>query len=104
LTHNKGLAVFQEREKWFTKVESLHDDGIAERKANFLFDNGEILKAKTILEQHVFEKVHQRYERSHLWRRIAEALGSTDSQVPIHLGEDDLATYGSYRVSSNLSS
>jgi hypothetical protein len=38
-----------------------------------------------------------------LWKRIAEALGSTDSHIPIHLGEDDLATYGSYIVSGNLS-
>jgi hypothetical protein len=99
-----GPPVFQEREAWFAKVESLHDDGLMERKACFLLEQGKIVEAKTILEHHVFEKVHQRYERSHLWKRIVEALGSTDSPVPVHLGEDDLATYGSYRVSGNLSS
>jgi hypothetical protein len=42
--------------------------------------------------------VHQRYKRSQLWNRIAILLESTEDQVPDHLGEDDLATYGAYRI------
>jgi hypothetical protein len=98
-----GPSVFAEREQWFQQVDSLDDDGLVERKAYFLFEQGAIHEAKAVLEQAAFGKVHQRYERSQLWTRIAAVLSSTDECVPDHLGEDDLATYGAYRVSSQES-
>jgi hypothetical protein len=93
-----GPTAFQEREQWFEQVDSLLDDGIIERKANFLFDKGAIHEAKKVLEYFDFEKVHQRYKRSQLWNSIMSILESTENQVPDHLGEDDLAAYGAYRV------
>jgi hypothetical protein len=94
-----GPSAFQEREEWFEKAGALQDEGLLERKACFLFEKGAIHEAKAILEHYVFEKVHQRYKRSQLWNRITEILGSTEAHIPDNLGEDDLATYGSYRVS-----
>jgi hypothetical protein len=96
-----GPTAFEEREQWFKRVESLQDDGIMERKANFLFDKGAILEAQKVLEHFDFEKVHQRYKRSQLWNSISALLKSTKGQVPDNLGEDDLASYGAYRVSEN---
>ncbi len=101
-----GAAAFAERADWFERVASLQDDVLAERRAYFLFEKGDVLEAKALLERTPFEKVHQRYARSGLWRRIADALGDAGAQgdadgtavVPAHLGEDDLAVYGAYRV------
>jgi hypothetical protein len=94
-----GSSALEEREQWFGQVDSFLDEGLMERKASFLFDKGAVFEAKKLLEQHTFEKVHQRYKRSQLWHQIEQALQNTETQVPDSLGEDDLATYGSYRVS-----
>jgi hypothetical protein len=94
-----GPSAFGERERWFARVDSLLDDGLVERKAWFLFDRGALSQAKMLLERHPFEKIHQRYERSRLWNQLGQALNSADASIPEFLGEDDLATYGSYRVS-----
>ncbi|MFC5649913.1 DUF5107 domain-containing protein [Paenibacillus solisilvae] len=93
-----GSAAYDEREQWFERVESLQEDGLVERKASFLFDKGAIHEAKTILDHHHFENVHQRYERSRLWNQITESLDCAEAPIPGHLGEDDLAAYGAYRV------
>ncbi|RJG25270.1 DUF5107 domain-containing protein [Paenibacillus thiaminolyticus] len=101
--HHIGSSALEEREQWFEQVNSLLDDGLMERQAWFLYDKGALDEAKAILEQHPFEKVHQRYKRSELWKLIVQALHSTEAQVPDYLGEDDLATYGAYRVSEGRS-
>ncbi|WP_054022972.1 DUF5107 domain-containing protein [Bacillus sp. FJAT-28004] len=97
-----GPSTLEEREQWFEQVDSLLDDGLMERKAWFLFDKGALLEAKAILEQHPFEKVHQRYKRSELWQLIVQSMQSTETKVPDNLGEDDLETYGAYRVTESL--
>jgi hypothetical protein len=93
-----GSAAFDEREFWFQQVASLQDDGLLERKAYFLADQGKIEEARAMLEQTTFEKVHQRYERSELWRRLMSRSKPVNRPAPVNLGEDDLAVYGSYRV------
>ncbi|RAP73821.1 DUF5107 domain-containing protein [Paenibacillus montanisoli] len=94
-----GRSTVEEREGWFEQVDSLQDDGLIERKAVLLFDRGELQEAKALLSEHRFGNIHQRYERTMLWMRIHEALGQPDVDVPVQLGEDDLAVYGAYRVS-----
>ncbi|REE85349.1 uncharacterized protein DUF5107 [Paenibacillus taihuensis] len=97
-----GAEALDERAQWFAQVDSLQDDALIERKASFLFDRGDLAEAKAILDRHAFGKVHQRYDRTQLWQRLAAAAGeptSASEDVLAHLGEDDLAVYGAYRVS-----
>ena len=77
-----GASAFPEREEWFEKTDALQDDGLLERKAYFLFDKGDILGAKALLEQTQFEKVHQRYKRSELWGTHHESLKVRRSRFP----------------------
>ncbi|SEO66650.1 DUF5107 domain-containing protein [Paenibacillus sp. OV219] len=98
-----GAGALEEREHWFAQVDSLQDDALVERRASFLLDRGGVAEAKTILDRHAFGKVHQRYDRSQLWQRVAavtgELAGGASEEVLARLGEDDLAVYGAYRVS-----
>ncbi|SDX45274.1 DUF5107 domain-containing protein [Paenibacillus sp. CF384] len=94
-----GHSTLEERERWFKLVDSLQDDGLVERKAAMLVARGSLAEAKALLENHRFGSIHQRYERTLLWMRIHEALGTPNVEIPEHLGEDDLAIYGAYRVS-----
>jgi hypothetical protein len=93
-----GSAAFDEREYWFQQVASLQDDGLLERKAYFLADQGKFEDSRSMLEQITFEKVHQRYKRSELWSRLMSHSRPAEQPAPVNLGEDDLAVYGSYRV------
>ncbi|AZN43240.1 DUF5107 domain-containing protein [Paenibacillus albus] len=98
-----GAEAYEEREYWFAQVDSLQDDALVERRASFSLDRGAVAEARAILEHHAFGKVHQRYDRSQLWQRLAAAsgqpAGGVSEDVLARLGEDDLAVYGAYRVS-----
>lgn len=88
----------QERMDWLSKSDALADDGLIERMADCLIAAGEPQEADQLLRNHPFNFVHQRYERTQLWKKVQTELGSGEQNVPEHLGEDDLAQFGLYRV------
>jgi hypothetical protein len=92
-----GHEAAAERRHWLDQVNALDDDGIVERKAFLLHDEGRIEESLQLLAETRFDKVHQRYVRSELWKRVQDRHPKP-SDPPENLGEDDLATYGAYRV------
>jgi hypothetical protein len=91
-----GPATIAEREKWLAAVDALKDEWIAERKVQLLIDKGEFASAKELLLSTEFQKVHQTYSRTGLWRQICEKLPPC-APLPKQLGEDQLARFGAYR-------
>jgi len=92
-----GSATLAERKRWLDAVSALQDEWIAERRASLLLDCGDAQAARAVLSGTRFQRVHQRYERTRLWRRIESMLGLTPVTYPSWLGEDDLAEFGAYR-------
>lgn len=92
-----GLQTIPERSKWLSKVEALQDEWIIERRVQLLIDKGEFQKAKNLLLSTQFQKVHQTYTRTGLWKQITEKLNIPFLPIPAQLGEDQLATFGAYR-------
>lgn len=97
LLRSIGMQTIQEREKWLALVEALPDEWIKERMVQLLIDKKEYQKAKDLLLSVPFQKVHQTYTRTHLWKQIAENLGLPFQPIPSSLGEDQLAAFGAYR-------
>jgi hypothetical protein len=62
-----------------------------------LIDKGEVSRAKDLLLSTTFQKVHQVYTRTGLWKQICEKLNIPFNPVPSQLGEDRLAVFGAYR-------
>jgi hypothetical protein len=92
-----GPATLEERKRWLDAVSALEDEWLAERRASLLLDCGDAQAAREVLTGTRFQRVHQRYERTRLWRRIESMLGLATVQYPSWLGEDDLAEFGAYR-------
>jgi hypothetical protein len=92
-----GTPALAERERWLTRVASSEDDWLRERRVALLADQGRPAEGLALLEGLPFQKVHQRYARTELWRRLRAAAGTGDAAVPESLGEDDLAQFGAYR-------
>ena len=92
-----GLETLDERKRWLDTVSALDDDWLAERRASLFLDRGDAHAAMQVLMTTHFQLVHQRYERTRLWRRAASMLGLKPVQNPSWLGEDDLAEFGAYR-------
>jgi hypothetical protein len=92
-----GTATIPEREGWLSKVEALKDEWIIERRVQLLIDKGEYQKAKDLLLSVPFQKVHQTYTRTALWMQLCEKLNIPCMPIPLQLGEDRLARFGSYR-------
>lgn len=92
-----GRETLDERKRWFDAVQSLDDEWLAERRASFFLDCGDANAARDVLRTTRFQLVHQRYERTRLWRRIESMLGMEPVEHPSWLGEDDLAEFGAYR-------
>jgi len=92
-----GTQSIPERESWLAKVDALKDEWIIERKVQLLIDKGEYRKAKDLLLSTPFQKVHQTYTRTGLWKQISEKLNIPFLPIPAQLGEDRLATFGAYR-------
>lgn len=97
LLRSFGSQNVDAREKWLSKVDALNDEWIIERKVQLLIDKGEVKKAKSLLLSTQFQKVHQTYSRTHLWKTICEKLDEPFLPIPESLGEDRLATFGAYR-------
>jgi Domain of unknown function (DUF5107)/BDI_1685-like, C-terminal domain len=94
---NLGVQTIPEREKWLSKVDALKDEWIIERKVQLLIDKGEFQKAKELLLSTPFQKVHQTYTRTALWKQITDKLNIPFLPIPAQLGEDRLANFGAYR-------
>ena len=97
-----GNQTLQERARWLDAVSALDDEWLAERRACLALDRGDAHTAMHVLMTTRFQLVHQRYERTRLWRRAAAALGLKPVETPSWLGEDDLAEFGAYRQDSEL--
>jgi len=92
-----GPETFAERRRWLDAVSALEDEWLAERRASLLIDSGDSQAALNVLRNTRFQWVHQRYERTRLWRQAEANLGLAAVDYPSWLGEDDLAEFGAYR-------
>ena len=92
-----GSETLDERGRWLNAVSALDDEWLAERRANWLIDCGSSQAAFDLLRSTHFQLVHQRYERTRLWRQVESSLGLEPVEYPSWLGEDDLADFGAYR-------
>jgi hypothetical protein len=85
------------REEWLNRVNALEDEWVIERRIQLLIDKGQFAQAKELLLSVPFQKVHQTYTRTNLWKQICEKLKEPCEPIPQSLGEDRLATFGAYR-------
>lgn len=92
-----GARTLAKREKWLSKVDASADEWIAERRVQLLIDKKQYKDAKDLLLSIKFQKVHQTYNRTDMWKQICKALGESPSPLPDNLGEDRLARFGAYR-------
>ncbi|HEY2468991.1 MAG TPA: DUF5107 domain-containing protein [Terracidiphilus sp.] len=92
-----GPATIDERQCWLDAVSALEDEWLAERRVSLLLDQGDAQAAHDVLIGTRFQRVHQRYERTRLWRLVESMLGLEPVAYPSWLGEDDLAEFGAYR-------
>ena len=92
-----GKQSLPKRQRWLDSVAALKDEGIIERRVQLFIDNGRIQDARNLLLSTSFQKIHQSYIRTDLWRQICERLGEPSDPVPRSLGEDRLARFGAYR-------
>lgn len=97
LLRSAGMETIPLREKWLSRVNALSDEWVIERRVQLLIDQGEVKRAKALLLSTPFQKVHQTYSRTHLWKQICQKLGEPCVPIPVSLGEDKLATFGAYR-------
>jgi hypothetical protein len=93
----EGRGTLEERARWLDAVSALEDEWLVERRAHLLLDQGKSEAAQRLLKETRFSLVHQRYERTRLWRQIEKELGLDPVPWPSWLGEDDLAEFGAYR-------
>jgi hypothetical protein len=94
---NLGKQTIPERERWLSKVDALKDEWVIERRVQLLIDKDEAQKAKDLLLSTSFQKVHQTYTRTSLWKQICDKLNIPFLPIPVQLGEDRLANFGAYR-------
>jgi hypothetical protein len=92
-----GKETLEERGRWLKAVSALDDEWLAERRAGLFIDSGDLHAAFLLLRTTRFQLVHQRYERTRLWRQVETGLGLEPVKHPSWLGEDDLAEFGAYR-------
>jgi hypothetical protein len=92
-----GRETLDERRRWLDAVSALDDEWVAERRASLLHDGGDPQGAMNVLKNTRFQLVHQRHERTRLWRQLEASLGLEPEKFPAWLGEDDLAEFGAYR-------
>jgi hypothetical protein len=92
-----GSSTIAGREQWLLQVVESKDEWVIERKVQLLIDKGELQQAKTLLLSVPFQKVHQTYTRTGLWKQISEKMNTPFLPIPSTLGEDRLANFGAYR-------
>ncbi len=69
---------------------------ITERCAELALVTGDPARAIRLLSASPWQREHQRYVRSEIWKRAKQALGEPDVPVPESLNEDNLAQFGAY--------
>lgn len=69
---------------------------IIERRADLALCSGKPAETIRLLFETRWQREHQRYVRTELWRKARSALGEPDAPVPELLREDDLARFGAY--------
>jgi hypothetical protein len=69
---------------------------VVERRAELALTNGAPTEAIRLLSETVWQREHQRYVRTELWRKAQAMLGRSDAVLPQSLGEDNLARFGAY--------
>jgi hypothetical protein len=69
---------------------------VIERRADLALKLGNPSETIRLLSQAPWQREHQRYVRSELWKTAQEALGCLDTPVPDFLNEDNLARFGAY--------
>lgn len=92
-----GEGTITQREYFLSLVDASQDDWVRECRARLLADKGCFAEAKELLLSAPFQKVHQTYSRTELWKQICEGLGENSNPIPSSLGEDNLARFGAYR-------
>ena len=92
-----GPEALAERERWLSQVGALQDERVIERRVQLLIDKGELQQAKALLLSVRFQRVHQRYARTALWKELCAKLHEPGLPIPTELGEDRLAAFGAYR-------
>jgi hypothetical protein len=97
LLRSLGPSTIAVREQWLLRVGELKDEWVIERSIQLLIDKGDMQQAKTLLLSVPFQKVHQTYTRTGLWKQISEKMNTPFLPIPSSLGEDRLANFGAYR-------
>ena len=97
LLRSIGKSTLDERGKWLEQVDALKDEWIIARKIQWLIDKERFEDAKVLLLSTPFQKVHQTYTRTGLWKQITKRLNIPFYPIPESLGEDQLAVFGAYR-------
>ncbi len=69
---------------------------ITERRADLALSTAKPAEAIRLLSVSSWQREHQRYVRTELWRRARAALGEPGDPVPDSLNEDNLARFGAY--------
>jgi hypothetical protein len=97
LLRSLGRQTLAEREDWLMKTGALNDEWLIERRVQLLIDKGDVTQAKELLLSTHFQKVHQTYTRTGLWKQITDKQNIPFLPIPQSLGEDRLANFGAYR-------
>jgi hypothetical protein len=69
---------------------------LIERLADLALTSGNPAEAIRLLSETRWQREHQRYVRTELWRKAQTALGNSAAAVPDFLNEDNLARFGAY--------
>ena len=92
-----GPERIQERQRWLDQIDALNDEFMIERRIDLLIDMNETEVARNLLLKTRFQKIHQRYERKKLWKKLCKKTKSKVEPYPENLGEDNLSKFGKYR-------
>jgi hypothetical protein len=90
-----ALLGFHERRQELLRKAPPHPR-ITERQADLALSSGNPAKAIRLLSETQWQREHQRYVRTELWRNARAAFGDPDTAVPDTLNEDNLARFGAY--------
>ena len=93
-----GVEMLSSRKDWLEKVNASDDEWVIERRIGLLIDISEYDQAKELKENMRFQKIHQRYVRKELWKKLCKKSGMNLNSLPKNLDEDDLAVFGAYRA------
>jgi hypothetical protein len=69
---------------------------VIERRAHLALENGNPAETIRLLSETKWQREHQRYVRTELWRKAQSMVGNSAATVPDFLNEDNLARFGAY--------